>query len=369
MNTIEDELRQLLADPPHPPRSGADAVDRVRAGVRRRRRHRAAMVGVGTLTVTMLAAGVVVGTLLRGPAHRPEPVAPSPTLTAPTPDASAIPWRDLPSVEYPEPSWPPRPAATPCRAADLAFEGIDSGAAMGTTDTSIRFRNAGSARCTLSGRPTVIGRNSRTGATVTVPVETSTMFEPRPDQVPATIDPGETAQVNVETHGGCLDGRPETRYGPLRLRLPHGEGELRTSTTINGTCGVGLTVWHRPAALDTSIERLGKLSVSIEAPRTVAVGTALDFVVALHNDTGEDIPLSPCPNYLMYLRAIKVSGGSHQLNCAVSAVPAHGQVRFAMRLDLPASPDLVGEQTVEWMLDANGPDGSPVATAGFTVTP
>src|SRR5437762_5009114 len=136
MNTVEDELRQLLADPPRAPRSGADAVDRVRVGIRRRRRHRAAVIGAGALTVLMVGAGVVVGVAVGG-ARSTEPVAPSPTAS--TTDASAIPWRDQPSVEYPVPTWSPRPDASPCRAADLTFDSRDMNGAGGTMFTWLRF--------------------------------------------------------------------------------------------------------------------------------------------------------------------------------------------------------------------------------------
>jgi hypothetical protein len=52
-----------------------------------------------------------------------------------------------------------------------------------------------------------------------------------------------------------MPGRPsETTYDKLRLRLP--EGDLTASGTINATCGVGLSVWHRPTAVDTSIDQL-----------------------------------------------------------------------------------------------------------------
>src|SRR5262245_25572085 len=138
MNTLEDELRQLLADPPRPPVSRVDAADRVRAGIHRRRR-RTAVIGTAVLTVAALAVGVVVGAVVRDPAHRPEPVAPSPT---PTPGASAIPWQDLPSVEYPAPGWSPRPDATPCRASDLSYKGVHQDGAGGTLFTVLSFTNS-----------------------------------------------------------------------------------------------------------------------------------------------------------------------------------------------------------------------------------
>jgi hypothetical protein len=105
-------------------------------------------------------------------------------------------------------------------------------------------------------------------------------------------------------------------------------------------------------------------------PDRIAVGSPLDFVVTLHNDTAADIPLSPCPNYLMYLQVpVKLGGGSHQLNCQVSTVPAGGEARFAMHIPLPNLPDLIGATTVVWSMDANGPDGPPTATAPITITP
>jgi hypothetical protein len=348
MNGIEDELRQLFADPRRTPPGWPDATERVHAGMRRRRHRRAA---IGTAVVALVVS-VVAGlsfAVLRD--IRQQPVHPAPPV---------IPWVDLPPSVQPTVMLSPR-AAT-------AVDRIDEGAAAGTQYHRILVRNAGLDRCTLAGRPVLLGSASPGGQRV---ITTRPAGEPVdvPNATPAAIDPGESAVVTVMTYGGCLDGRKETNVQGVRLRLPDG-GEIALRTSLNTTCGVGLGPWQRPAPAPPAVSPFAALVASLDVPAVIRAGETLDFVVTLANPTGEDIRLSPCPNYIYSLTAPVKAGGSHRLNCTVSVVPARGRLRFAMRLGIPESPGYSGATTLQWTLeDGSASDVTPRASAVIRMEP
>jgi hypothetical protein len=261
-----------------------------------------------------------------------------------------------------EPTLSARPAAAPCRGANLLVDGVELDGAGGTLFNTVRVHNAGPARCTLFGRPTLLRKDSRTIRATPV----SQVGQGDPAATPATIDPGEQAEVGIRTYGGCLDGRPETTYGDVRLRLADG-GQLRLHISLNVTCGVGIEQWHRPAP-PPSADPLTALTVAVEAPPSVRVGQTLAFVVILSNPTDAAISLERCPDYLTYVDSAAKIAASHQLNCAVPAIPAHGRVRFAMRLLIvpqgPFSGTLAGPTTLVWSM---GDTGSQRATAPITL--
>jgi len=362
VTSIEDELRQVLADPRRAPQGWPDAVERVRAGMRRRHRRRA-LVATGSVTLLVVLGTALAVARVRGPAPD-APIGPSPST-----GASVVPWRDLPSVHQPEPTLSPRPTAAACRTADLLLDAIDTDGAGGTTFNHVKVHNAGPARCTVSGRPTLVKTDPKTGRTSAAATGTTTMFSPQPGSTPATIDPGEQAWLDIETYGGCLDDRPEITYADVRLRLPDG-GQIALRTSLNATCGVNLSVWFRSPPTGPQPDPFAALTVSIQAPASVKIGTTLDYLVTLTNPTASDIALHPCPNYSVFLQAPVKAGGYHQLNCAVPAIPAYGSVRFAMRLTIPSYTTYSGPTKLSWTLGDNGAvDQAPAANAPITIEP
>lgn len=337
MNGIEDELRQLFADPRRTPPGWPDATGRVHAGMRRRRRRRAA---IGTAVVALVISAVAGLSLavLRDTRH--QPVDPAPPV---------IPWVDLPPSEQPSVTLSPRAATAACRTADLVLDRIEDGAAAGTRYRRVLVRNTGLDRCTLAGRPVLLGTASPGGERVISTLSAGDPVEV-PNATPAAIDPGESAVVTVMTYGACLDGRKESNVQAVRLRLPDG-GEIALRTSLNTTCGVGLSQWQRPAPRPPAVSPFAALVASLDAPPVIRTGETLEFVVTLTNPTGADVVLSPCPNYLVSLTAPVKAGGSHQLNCAATVVPAHGRLRFAMRMGIPVLPGYIGPTTLQWTLD------------------
>lgn len=358
MNTIEDELRELFADPARTLPGWPDATARVAAGIARRRR-RAAALAIGGATLVILVAAALSVVLVRG-------IDTAPTRPAPVPGSPwVIPWRDTPPVE-PAPSLSPRPVATLCRTADLVLQPIGIDGAGGTTFHHITVRNAGAAGCALLGRPAVRGIDATSGVSRTVATDPVAALGAAQGSRPATIEPGESALLDLDTYGGCLDGRPETVYRDVRLRLADG-GHLRLPGTVNATCGVGLSDWYRPAPPAPDTSAIAKLVASIQAPASARAGGTLDFVVTLTNPTGTGVQLDPCPNYEIALLAPVKAGGAYQLNCAIPAVPAHGSLRFAMRLSIPSFTEYRGPATVQWSLDAGTAEPAPTTSAPVTI--
>jgi hypothetical protein len=190
--TIEDELRHVLSDPRRELPGWPDAVARIEAGIRRRRRR--GLVTVIAATIASLAVAGGAAQLATG--TRPD----KPTL----PDG-VIAWADLPIADN-GPVSSPRATATPCRTADLRYDGMDRNGAGGTSLQFVKVVNTGATLCTVTGTPTLLDRH---GAAVTV---TGTAHQPDPGSgaVPATVAPGEAAITDIETYGGCLDGRKQT---------------------------------------------------------------------------------------------------------------------------------------------------------------
>src|SRR5262245_16557603 len=284
MNTLEDELRQLLADPSRTVAGWPDAPERIHAGIRRRRHRRAVALGTAAAVVLIAIAAAASTTWLRGQGTV-EPIGPSPSV-APSSNSDIVAWLDLPPAQ-PTPPAARTPAAT-CRTSDLALGEIMTNGAGGTLPHFVPVRNTGSTRCTLSGRPALLKQDANGNQ---VPAETAAAHAPysATQERPATIDPGESAQIIIETYGSCLVGQKAITYSDVALRMPDG-GILPLHTSLDATCGVGVSEWYRllpdPGSQGPSLDGV---TVSIEAPSSVATGSSLDFVVTLTNNTDVDL--------------------------------------------------------------------------------
>src|SRR5262245_26893803 len=313
--TIEDEPRRTLADPRRSPPGWPDAAARVLAGIRRRQRRRV-VAGAGAVSLLAIVATAFAVTVARGPT--PDQVADPDRGQA---AGDVVPWLDLPAVmEDVTPTLSPRPVEASCRTGDLVFDTVETDGAGGTLFHQVTVHNAGTATCTVPGRPVLL--KSDGGGTSVAVTGTQAAISPS-GSTPATIAQGERAAVTIETYGGCLDGRPEVMYDDVRLGMADG-GEIRLRMSLNATCGVNVSVWHRLAVPEPGATNpVTYLVPSIESPPTVPIGGTLEFVVKLTNPSGHDISLDPCPNYNVSLSGVK-TGGFYQLNCAVSVISARG---------------------------------------------
>jgi hypothetical protein len=185
--------------------------------------------------------------------------------------------------------------------------------------------------------------------------------------VPATIDPGETAQLEIDTSSSCLAGQPEIRYNDARLAFPGG-GELRLGLSLDATCGpVWMSRWSRRARPGTLANPAWDvLTVSLELPTSVRIGQTLEYAVVLTDPSGVPVALTPCPNYFQSLGGVK-TGGLFQLNCSVAVVPAHGAVRYEMRVPIPVDTAEPGPVKLTWQLETDSAETAPKAVGLVTL--
>lgn len=93
-----------------------------------------------------------------------------------------------------------------------------------------------------------------------------------------------------------------------------------------------------------------------QVPKKLPAGDDLRYVVALRNESDDDISLDPCPAYYSaWGESLPVAEANEFLNCseAPPAIPAQATVRFEMIMDLPD--DLTRESgTIIWRLKGAG---------------
>src|SRR5262249_10933146 len=135
-----------------------------------------------------------------------------------------------------------RPAARPCASADLPSmasilnpnDGISE-----QDDAILTVHNVGSSRCTLAGRVSVTSSG--------VPIDT------RPDErglgeydeVPATVDPGETAYVRIGVTVVCNGGIGTTTKYDIALTYA-GKSISVPGLSLRGSCPYAYaTQWYR----------------------------------------------------------------------------------------------------------------------------
>src|SRR5262245_60813957 len=152
MNSLEDELRRMLADPSRAAPGWPDAPERIRAGMRRRRRRRAMVTGAAAVVVLIAVAAAASTTWRRG--HGTVVPMRTPPNIGPSNDPDIIPWFALPPAEpTQDPSVGVDRRYITCKTADLALHKIMTSGAGGTLHHLVMVRNTGSTRCDLSGSP------------------------------------------------------------------------------------------------------------------------------------------------------------------------------------------------------------------------
>jgi hypothetical protein len=241
----------------------------------------------------------------------------------------------------------------------MHFDGAETDGAGGTSILLIRLTNAGDGPCTMTERPVVRGKRNGSIRTLPAPGTEVHMGVSDPGSVPATVEPGEQVLLEVETYGGCLDGRPETVYSDAVLRFPGRDISLHQS--FNVTCGFNMGRWFRAPLMQPSPppKPIASLQITIAAPSAVQRGETLEFMVTLTNPLTVPVTFDPCPNYLTEVRGVPLKAvGVRQLNCVVEAIPANGSIRYAMRLPIPDGDGYTGPATLVWELWDGGPSAS-----------
>ncbi|WP_433047094.1 DUF4232 domain-containing protein [Dactylosporangium sp. CS-033363] len=334
---LEQLIRRELGDERHMPTGWAAPVERVQAGIRRRKRRR----------YTTMAA-IVAGAVLAGVG----------VLALPVPGAQ--PAQGVIAWERAEASLPtlsrrsPRPDASPCAADDLSpgpwLDGTST-AADGTVTYTVLVPSIRSARCTLSGTPSLEadGADVPTGP-----------LAPRADgaQTPATVDPGEPVRVEIAVTP-CPGGKPSPHH---QLAVTWGDGRGYAVPNVpDAGCGYAISPWYVQAPLLNA-----PLTVTMAVPKVAERGTTLVYQVKVTNTFPRAFRLEPCP---AYRQGIAGTARTYRLNCAARSIPPHSTVTYEMRLDIPSTVD-PGPTKVTWM--AAFADGTvaigEIATAGAATT-
>jgi hypothetical protein len=161
-----------------------------------------------------------------------------------------------------------------------------------------------------------------------------------PVLIPLTL----TGSNCLSSNWGAVHGlspEPFLRFLLENPRLPCDESRPAADGTL--TIGVPHTKGQAAAPLPQDRKNL---EVVLDLPDTVREHEPLRYTVRLINPTGQDISLAPCPSYQTAFGRVDSDsstyfGSDGRLNCgaAPAAVPAGGEVAFAMEQD-----DLQSEQ-------------------------
>ena len=123
---------------------------------RRRRRSRQWLSAGAVVGVVAVVAGAVVLLDTRGESQQVT-VEPPTTLAAESPQVTVVPWVDVPTTTFVEPTMPAVPAtAPPCRSKDIEVEvGSPTRYLESPAVRLLQFTNVGRGACSLAGRPSV----------------------------------------------------------------------------------------------------------------------------------------------------------------------------------------------------------------------
>lgn len=272
--------------------------------------------------------------------------------------AGIVPWTSRPAPSYVAPAKPlpaktPPTDAPPCRVGDLKVTETFLGGPPGVADYWIKVTNEGRATCIVRGYPRFVTAFAVTGTEQPLQISPGGYVQVEPSD----MRPAGSEYMIVSSQLGCNGGASRT-YRALRIGWPAGSSVVvRAARGMLFPCSqAGVTMFGvvAPAPVYPP-DPLAALRLRLVLPTTVRAGQRMDYVVELVNPTSRAISLRPCPGYLEAMTdlSVPVVKLEYALNCQqASAVPAHGMVRFAMVLAVPATavPAFSGTVTILWFL-------------------
>lgn len=308
---------------------------------------------------------VAIAALLAGCAHAAADTA--------SPASQPVRWIDRPAPPYHPGGHVLRyeTSATPCQARQLRVSRARGGVGLGHVLDRFSFRNTSSSTCLATGFPavTAIGEG---GKRVRLRVRRNPSGTYFGVILAADIDPGHTAQLDLDTEDVTCDIRPRRAYRAVAFILPGG-GTVRSQLELGRACGHWqMSRLGRPQRIANggAVTPGGpghlRVSWSVGPDTSARPGEVLHYVVTLRNPTATAIPLSPCP---AYTEALSWDGGTAArtlfLNCAaVPVVEPRQSVRYRMVLRIPRQ--AAGAGKLVWRLDV--PGDPPGEAAQLTVT-
>ncbi len=312
------------------PPDGADRiVARVRVRVRRRR--------LGAFTLVAATAGAAVwGLVMFSSSSPPKGVAPSSTATAVPADAA---WVDKPGVPF-DPTNASWHRWRPCAGGDISATAGRQGAWHGNAAKSVTLTNTSTTDCVLRGAPQITAV-APSGAQAVDPGRFA-------DQdVPLAV--GADALVAVGAPAAC---EPMAKDLARTLQLSIGTETPRSlDAQLPLTCGPPSLLNFEATDEPLTGGALSKLQAEWQGPNTAQAGATIDYVIALHNPTGADIALNPCPSYTQGAGGVAME--TLLLNCEAVPVMKAGETKtFAMRIALPQTE--APQLKVGWHLEVEG---------------
>ncbi|ROO51653.1 uncharacterized protein DUF4232 [Micromonospora sp. Llam0] len=325
---IEDRLRRLLTDNLPDVPTWSDPVGRIGDGVTRRRRRRRIASAALAISVIMLTSVGVAQVSASRTDHTLRPG-----------DSDVVPWQQKPVNSVTVIRREPRPDSRPCNPSDLTRSAWTEATEPGVV--TLLVANNSDTRCTLRGTAMLTGLEQQSSARRQIEAR-ALVTEPEPlGQHPATIDPGEPARIDLRVSDRCSDPAASVvRYLDVEI-VTLGRSIPVAQLELPGTCPVEIGQWYvLPPPLYTPF-----VSASIEAPKAVQRGTQLTYVVTLRNESGNALPLSPCP---ITVQQISGQTSKNLLNCTDETLGAHQSRRFEMQMWIPADTQL-GRNRLSWM--------------------
>jgi Domain of unknown function (DUF4232) len=280
-------------------------------------------------------------------------------------EGPVVPWTSSQPAELAERS----PAATRCRAADLAVKGQVEFVANGRGGgiAVVALRNKGSQECRLEGRPNV--RLVKKGG----PQQVNAAIDRPPAIFPDTayplssllaLRPDEYAGLTITWTNWCdpkIPGKKRLAPSAVRITLPNGTGHLDADYNAVPPCldasrpsTIEVSPWETAKVKPVPPWTTATLKASVpNQPVHTRRGDLLRFVVVLQNTSRQTVRFDRCPSYVQQL----VPTGQvevHVLNCDAAKPIAPGKREaFAMAIRVPKDAP-AGGNGLFWGLDPFG---------------
>jgi hypothetical protein len=318
-----------------------------------------------------------------------------------------VPWVNAPAID-PDVPPPPPPAAGPtCTAGQsqgvlpawVSGQASNDGGMDPLTAASlhgwVNLTNISSRPCTLDGVPAV------TLMSHGIPVNVSYGQFGTNAAAKVGLPPHGTANFRIDWGAPYCPGKrgpfpgPPDR-GPFSLRVTvdgltlhvaikstatpgclseDTDPNATTSSVATSPIKPGAVIPGQPAGKPSPLQALR--ATPKDYPSQIAPGQLLRFVIALANPTSAPVSLAgtPPPGYLVEAFCLGNPSGpglnfyrTYSLNNRPRpVVPAHGRVRFAMELPIPASGCPTTRLTISWRFPLFGPQGT-YTTFTLTIT-
>lgn len=343
--SFESWLRSQIGNLPVQAPPAEQALTSIAARIRRRRTVRRSAAAAGVAAVLSISAGAV--TLFT---HTTSPLPPPPAASdSATP---AIPWVDTPGTKF-QPSQGVQKDWPTCAGSDVEIRPGLQGAWHGNATQGFVLTNRSSNGCQLA-TPNIHART----ATADQPVDPGPFADTR---IP--LGPGFTSELVIGAPADCAP-TPGSWARSATVAIGSSAPQTVPDVTLSLACGAPSVLIFQSDQTPASTDPRADLEASWEGPSSVRAGEVLEYVIALHNPTGEAISLEPCPSYTQGAEDLTVQ--TLKLNCTdetTTTIAPGGTERFKMKMTIPATatqPQL----KVGWHLEV---DQGPLAGAVLTV--